>query len=477
MANIPEHWFQNSVLYQIYPRSFADSNGDGIGDLKGIINKLDYLNGKKDSLGVTSIWISPFYPSPMADFGYDVSDYCDIDPIFGDLADFKNLLEQAHQRGIRVLIDLVPNHSSDEHIWFKESRSSKTNPYRDWYTWRDPKPDGSPPNNWLSHFGGSAWAYDESSQQYYLHSFLEKQPDLNWDNPNVREAMHNVMRFWLDMGVDGFRADWVAAISKDPELRDELPNPKYNPDIDGPHSSLTNARCQDGPNLYNYLNGMSEILATYSDKFMVTEAYPEKIKKPGPYMKFYEKINPVVCAPLNFAMIYMEFKAKKIRKFVDHYQRSLKPGYVPIYSTGNHDQSRIATRYGYAGARIISMMTLTLPGVPLMYYGDEIGMKDVNIPLNAIQDPFELRVPGEGNGRDPYRTPMQWDNTEGAGFSLGQPWLPLSTDAETINVKIQNNMPGSSLTFFREMIAARKTLEPLRTGGYHLILIQKFSLL
>ena len=195
MANIPEHWFQNSVLYQIYPRSFADSNGDGIGDLKGIINKLDYLNGKKDSLGVTSIWISPFYPSPMADFGYDVSDYCDIDPIFGDLADFKNLLEQAHQRGIRVLIDLVPNHSSDEHIWFKESRSSKTNPYRDWYTWRDPKPDGSPPNNWLSHFGGSAWAYDESSQQYYLHSFLEKQPDLNWENPKLRQEVYDIMKF------------------------------------------------------------------------------------------------------------------------------------------------------------------------------------------------------------------------------------------------------------------------------------------
>lgn len=460
------HWFQESTLYQIYPRSFCDSSGNGVGDLRGITSKLDYLNGSKHSLGVTSIWLSPFYPSPMADFGYDIADFCDVDPLFGTLDDFKELLTAAQSRGIRVLIDLVPNHTSDVHKWFLDSKSSRESYYRDWYVWRDAKSDGSAPNNWLSAFGGSAWTHDEKTGQYYLHSFLDKQPDLNWDNPAVREVIKNVMRFWLDLGVDGFRVDAVYWLSKDTDFRDEDPNPDYVASIHQPNEILKIARSQNGPNLYHYLHEMAEVLASYSDKFMITEAYPEKIKKPNQYMEFYSRIDPAVCAPINFGALSAKWKAKSFRKFIDAYQSKLKEGYIPVYSTGNHDQPRIATRYGIERARTLAMLVLTLPGVPLIYYGDELGMFNVNIDPDQMKDPFGISDRDSGHGRDPERTPMQWNSSLNAGFSLGKPWLPVSLDFETCNAEVQAEDQFSMWTLYQKLITLRKDYCALRQGTY-----------
>jgi len=459
-------WFKSAVLYQIYPRSFHDSNGDGVGDLAGITQKLDYLASQHDSLGVNAIWLSPFYPSPMADFGYDVTDYCDVDPVFGTLHDFKKLLHEAHKRGIKVVIDFIPNHTSDKHPWFKESRASKDNPKRDWYVWKDAKPDGSPPNNWPAYFGGSAWEHDLATGQYYLHSFLPQQPDLNWENPEVRKAMKEVIKFWLDLGVDGLRVDAVYYLSKDPQYRD---NP---PDLRTPDPNDFKWRYnRDGPRLYAHLREIASVLKGYKNRFMVTEAYPEKWHNVVSYIRFYRDVAPSVSAPFNFEGIEMNWDAKSFRSFITRFQLKLHRNYVPVYTLGNHDKARLATRIGPAASRTAAMMLMTLPGMPILYYGDELGMTNGLIKPSEVRDPFEIRVPGRGNGRDPERTPMQWNNGENAGFSTHQPWLPIPESYRHVNVAGESDEPYSMLNLYKQLISMRNGLGVLKYGSYNTVIL------
>jgi len=467
MAKDVSSWSHNAVIYQIYPRSFFDSNGNGIGDLPGILQKLDYLKGATHSLGIDAIWLSPFYPSPMADSGYDISDYCDVDPLFGTLDDLKLLLRESHERGLKIIIDLVPNHTSDEHPWFRESKSSKQNSKRSWYIWHDSKPDGSPPNNWLSTFGGSAWEYDENTEQYYLHSFLAKQPDLNWENPEVRQAMKDVMRFWLDVGVDGFRIDAVKWMSKDIALRDNPLNPEYiSGETSDPYHAFSQKYTQRGPKLFSYLKDMMTAFDDYADRFAVIEATPDRWDDISEYLEYYENINPILCAPFNFEGIYANWDALAFKKFIDDFQASLRPDYLPVYSFGNHDTSRLATRIGPDAARTAAMLLLTLPGMPQIYYGDEIGMTDTSIPSQKVQDTFEKNVPNNHLGRDPERTPLQWSAEERAGFTDGDPWLPIGKNYKTHNIAVEQQELDSCLNLYRQLIALRKEYPVLHSGEY-----------
>jgi alpha-glucosidase len=454
-------WWHGSVFYHIYPRSFYDTNDDGIGDLRGIIEKLDYLAGSEDSLGVNAIWLSPFYPSPMADFGYDVCDYRGVDGVFGDMSDFDELIDQAHKRDIRVIIDFVPNHTSSEHPWFLESKKSKNSPKRDWYIWRDGREDG-PPNNWLSVFGGSGWEYDKNTGQYYLHTFLKEQPDLNWDNPEVREAMKDNMRFWLDKGVDGFRVDAVSWLSKDHQLRDEPLNPNYREEVDDPYKKLLHSFSAEGDNLFKYLNEMVEVCTQYGERFMITESYPETDDEISHYIKYYDMLDYTVCAPFNFECITFPWDAPTYRGFIDLFQEALLPGQPPIYNMGNHDKSRLATRIGRDAARAAAVLLLTLPGIPFIYYGDEIGMLDTKITPDEYKDPFAQ----EGASRDPERTPMQWDNSDYAGFSAKQPWLPVSDDHQKYNVASEQTDPSSFLSLYKALLKLRRGSDALKHGAY-----------
>jgi alpha-glucosidase len=455
-------WLQGAVVYQIYPRSFCDTKGTGIGDLQGIISKLDYLGGTPDSLGVTAIWLSPIYTSPMADFGYDISNYTEVDPIFGTLKDVKTLISEAHKRSIKIILDFVPNHTSDQHAWFTESKSSTKNPKRDWYTWRDSQ-NGGAPNNWLSVFGGSAWQLDESTGQYYLHSFLSEQPDLNWDNPKVREAVKTAMRFWLNLGVDGFRVDAVDWMSKDAELRDDPIDPHaINKRAGYDHESLRHKYSRDGPNLFKWLNEMTDVLNEYTDCFMITEAHPETTDKIAGYLQYYKSVNPSLSAPFNFEGIYLPWEVKSFRNFIDSMQAAMEPGYTPIYTVGNHDEPRIASRVGPQAARTAALMLLTLPGTAFIYYGEELGMSDVPIPQDKIRDPFA----GQRN-RDPQRTPMQWDTSPQAGFTTGIPWLPVADNYAQVNVKAQEQDSKSSLNLYKKLLKLRSESEVLRKGSYH----------
>ena len=456
-------WLHGAVIYQIYPRSFYDTKGTGVGSIQGIIDKLDYIGGTPDSLGVTAIWISPIYKSPMADFGYDISDYTDIDPIFGTIRDIDVLVAEAHKRGIKVILDFVPNHTSDEHPWFVESRSSLENPKRDWYVWHDSKADGSVPNNWLSVFGGSAWEISEETGQYYLHSFLAKQPDLNWDNPEVREAIKTVMRFWLDKGIDGFRMDSVDWISKDAQFRDDPVNAFAIDKKTGfDYESLRHTYSREGPYLYEWLDEVAEVLTGYDECFMINEAHPETDDRVAGYLQYYERTNPLLSAPFNFEGIYMPWEALAFRNFVNSFQSSMKSDYTPIYTVGNHDESRVGSRIGLAAARTAAVMLLTLPGVAFVYYGEEIGMTDVAIPESQLQDPFL----GLKHGRDPERTPMQWNNTANAGFTTGMPWLPVAPDYLKVNVAREAADHGSILTLYKLLIAMRSHSDTLRYGTY-----------
>ena len=460
-------YLKGKVVYQIYPRSFYDSNGDGIGDLNGIIDKLDYLNdGTPDSLGINMIWLSPFYPSPMADFGYDISDYCAVDPAYGTLDDFRRLVREGHHRGIKLMIDFVPNHTSSQHPWFIDSCSSPTSPKRDWYIWANPKPDGSPPNNWLSVFGGSAWQFHPETGQYYLHSFLKDQPDLNWDNPDLRAAMHDNMRFWLDLGVDGIRVDAVDWMAKDPKLRDNPPNPHYSPGVDDPFHAFERRYSRNGPQLFGYLREMAAVVKAYPHGFMVTETYPDRRNIVQQYVRLYENYLSEVSAPFNFEGILLPWQALSFKTFVDSFQHALKPQHVPIYVLGNHDNPRLASRIGPRAARTAAMMLLTLPGIAFIYYGEEIGMVDVAIPPDRVQDPFEKRVPGLGLGRDPERTPMQWSGHAHAGFSAVEPWLPVSPTYTVHNVQKLSHDSASILSLYRKLIQLRNSSPILQHGDY-----------
>jgi alpha-glucosidase len=445
------------VIYQIYPRSFQDANGDGIGDLNGILARLDYCAG----LGVDALWLSPVYPSPMADFGYDVSDYTNIHPMFGTLEAFDRLIAETKRRDLRVILDFVPNHTSDQHPWFVNSRASRTSAQRDWYLWRDPAPDGGPPNNWLSNFGGSAWQLDERTGQYYYHAFLKDQPDLNWRNPEVRAAMHEVLRFWMRRGVDGFRVDVLWHLIKDDQWRDNPPNPAYGPD-QPPHHSQIPLYTTDRPEVQGIVAELRKVVDEFQGRVLIGEIYlpVERL------VAYYGADLDGVHLPFNFQLLHSMWNARGIATLIDQYEGSLPRGGWPNWVLGNHDNRRIASRVGMDQARVAAVLLLTLRGTPTMYYGDEIGMVDVPIPRERVQDPYEKNVPGLGLGRDPCRTPMQWDASTNAGFTTGEPWLPLSQDYPVVNVQAADADPTSILTLYRKLLALRRAHSALSIGDY-----------
>jgi alpha-glucosidase len=450
-------WWQKAVLYQIYPRSFQDSNADGVGDLPGITARLSSIV----ELGVDAIWLSPVYPSPGADFGYDISDYTDIDPLFGTLADMDALIEAAHQRGLKVLLDFVPNHTSDQHPWFVESRSSRQNPKRTWYLWHDPAPDGGPPNNWLSNFGGSAWELDRATGQYFYHAFLPQQPDLNWREQAVRHAMHDVMRFWLRRGIDGFRVDVIWHLLKDDQFRDDPVNPDYR-EGEPPHHRLLPLYTADLPEVHEVIRELRAVVDEFPERLLIGEIYLpiEKL------VTYYGRDLRGTHLPFNFALLQAPWHARSIAKLIDQYEAALPPGGWPNWVLGNHDRPRIATRIGRAQAPIAAMLLLTLRGTPTLYYGDEIGMKQVPIGTGDIRDPFEKRVPGLGLGRDGARTPMQWDASDFAGFSTVKPWLPLADDCGSENVAQERQETGSLYNLYRELLRLRRHSSALAIGSY-----------
>ncbi|EJF08240.1 alpha-amylase family glycosyl hydrolase [Pontibacter sp. BAB1700] len=457
-------WWQEGIIYQIYPRSYQDSDGDGVGDLQGIIQRLDHIQ----ALGITAIWISPIFSSPMADFGYDISDYCDIHPLFGTMEDFDELLQAVHDRGMKLILDLVPNHTSNEHPWFKESRSSKDNPKRDWYIWEDAKEDGSEPNNWLSVFGGSAWEWDEKTEQYYYHAFLKEQPDLNWRNPEVQEAMLDVMRFWLDKGVDGFRVDVMWHMIKDDQLRDNPVNPDYE-SHQATYEKLIPAYSTDQPEVHDIVRKMRAVLDEYDERMMIGEIYLPIHK----LMTYYGTDLKGAHLPFNFLLLSTNWDAGEIASNINQYEAALPEGGWPNWVLGNHDQSRISSRVGQDQARVAAMLLLTLRGTPTIYYGDEIGMRDVPIPEEEVQDPQGLNMPGLNLSRDPQRTPMQWDDSENAGFSPSKPWLPLPADYRRVNVKAQSDDHGSMLALHRRLLNLRQKEDALRIGHYKPMEAQK----
>jgi alpha-glucosidase len=458
-------WWQVGVIYQIYPRSFQDTNDDGIGDLAGIGRRLEYLV----SLGVDAIWISPVYPSPMVDFGYDVADYCDVDPRFGTLADFDDLLMQAHRRGLKVLLDFVPNHTSDQHPWFVESRSSRENQKRNWYIWRDPAADGGPPNNWISDFGGSAWQWDKVTRQYYYHAFLKEQPDLNWRHPAVQAAMYDVMRFWFDRGVDGFRIDVLWHMLKAADFPDNPPNPAYRSEMGEMHR-LLQLHSTDQPEVHRIAADMREIADSYgaggqSERVLIGEVYLPVDR----LMQYYGDTRPEVHLPFNFQLIDTPWGARSLAALIANYEAALPSGGWPNWVLGNHDRPRVAAKRGQAQARVAAVLLLTLRGTPTLYYGDELGLSDVGIEPSQVRDPRELREPGLALGRDPVRTPMPWDESENAGFTTVKPWLPLNADWPRRNVARMTEDSQSILTLYRRLIALRRNCLALSTGDFVLL--------
>jgi alpha-glucosidase len=442
-------WWQSAVIYEVYPRSFQDSNGDGIGDLDGIIQRLDYLV----ELGVDAIWVAPMYRSPMADFGYDVADYCDVDPIFGNMEDFDRLLKEAHRRDLKLILDFVPNHSSDQHPWFLESRSSRENFKRDWYLWRDQ------PNNWMSNFGGSAWEWDEHTNQYYYHSFLKEQPDLNWRNPAVRTAMYDALRFWLDKGVDGFRVDVMWLIIKDDQYRDNPSNPDFGPDQSSGNSLLP-VYNSDRPEVHEVVAEMRAVMDSYPGRVLIGEIYlPIK-----DLMTYYGQDLKGANLPFNFLLLQCPWNAQAIAQVISEYMTMLPSGAWPNWVLGNHDNARIATRVGLSQTAMAAMLLLTLPGTLTVYYGEEIGMTNAEIRSGDVRDPAEKRQPGIGMGRDPERSPMTWDYSDTSGFTRGRPWLPLGADHRAVNVEVENGDGDSILSLYRRLIALRRA-HPVLVGG------------
>jgi len=450
-------WWQRGVIYQIYPRSFQDSNSDGVGDLHGIRARLRYCAG----LGVDALWLSPIYPSPMTDFGYDICDYTGIDPVFGTQTQFDELIAEVKQLGMKLILDYVPNHTSDQHPWFKESRSSRTNPKRDWYLWRDRAPGGGPPNNWLSQFGGSAWQWDTVTAQYYYHAFLQTQPDLNWRNPQVRAAMYDVLRFWLRRGVDGFRVDVLWHLIKDDQWRDNPPNPRYLPGEPPQHSQIPLYNT-DRPEVQPVVVEMRKVVDEFPDRVLIGEIYLPLERLVAYYGAQLDGVN----LPFNFHLLLTAWNARAIATWIERYERALPPGGWPNWVLGNHDNPRIASRVGILQARVAAMLLLTLRGTPTMYYGDEIGMPNTPIPPDRVQDPYEKNVPGIGVGRDPSRTPMQWTASANAGFSDHEPWLPIAADYEVVNVHTEDADPRSILVLYRRLLALRRSHPALIEGAY-----------
>jgi alpha-glucosidase len=438
-------WWQRGAIYQIYPRSFADSDGDGIGDLGGIRAHLDHLS----DLDAEAVWLSPIYPSPMADFGYDVSDYRDVDSAFGDLAELDRLIEDCHARGIRLILDWVPNHSSDRHPWFLASRSSRADPKRDWYVWRDGGPEGSPPNDWRAAFEavGPAWSFDEPTGQWYLHSFTAQQPDLNWDNPEVEAAMHDVLRFWLDRGVDGFRLDAVSKIAKDPLLRD--------------NAGATRRHDEDWDTIHDRLRGIRRVVDEYPDRMIVGEVWLLDLRRVVSYIDGGDQLH----LAHNFVFQQLPWSAEAFRTSIDHFEALAFEGAWPAWFLANHDTPRVASRFddgaqGPARARAVALMLYALRGTPFVYQGEELGLPDAEIPPDRVVDV---------DGRDPQRAPIPWRPPSlagpGAGFTSGEPWLPPSAEAERLAVERQAVDPRSMLTLVRRLAALRAATRALQTGA------------
>ena len=458
---IGSEWWRNATVYQIYPLSFADADGDGVGDLRGIIDHLGHLAGETHSLGIDAIWLSPIYRSPMVDFGYDVADHCAVDPRFGTLHDADDLIEQAHSRGLRVLLDLVPNHTSDEHEWFRRARTARADRYRDWYVWADPAPDGGPPNNWLSAFErvGRAWTFDEPTGQYYLHSYTPQQPDLNWRNPAVRAAMHDVMRFWLDRGVDGFRVDAPHRLGKDELLRDNAPdvvNLRVATQLDERrHRNI------DDPVVHTFLREMRAVTDSYPDRVLIGEVGVHHPVRRRDYFGAGDELRMV----FDFGFWSNPWCADAFRRSGAEQAAVIVAGGWPTHALSNHDLSRHASRYAdpavadaraTARARAAAVLLTTLPGTTFLYYGEEIGMTDVPVPDDCATDP---------DGREPERTPMQWDFTLGhGGFSTVTPWLPMP--AAGPDVRSQSADPGSLLSLYRDLLRLRRTHPCLRSPEY-----------
>ena len=463
-----EHeWWKTAVVYQIYPRSFQDTTGDGTGDLNGITEQLEYL---ADTLGVGAIWISPFYTSPMADFGYDVADYCDVDPLFGTLDDFDRLLAEAHRRGLKVIVDWVPNHSSDQHPWFIESRSSLASPKRDWYVWQDPRSDGSLPNNWQSVFGGAAWEFDEATGQYYLHSFLSEQPDLNWRNPDVVAAMHDTLRFWLDRGVDGFRIDVAHFIMKDPALTDNPPAPPPSDETDfkamGGYDRWDHVNDKGNVDVHGAFKGIRRVLDEYDgDRFSVGEIHVFDWAEWAGYYGDGDELH----MPFNFSLVWSDWSAVAIRSRVEGLETAIPRHGWPNYVLGNHDEQRLATRFGTRNARAAAVLLLTLRGQPTIYYGEELGLRETEIPAEREQDPWGIRVPGMS--RDGCRTPMPWTAAPGHGFTVPgtEPWLPFGEDATRRNAEEQLSDPSSILNLYRRLLRLRQDRTSLNSGAIEFI--------
>jgi len=454
-------WYYGGVIYQIYPRSFQDSNQDGVGDLSGIIQRLDYLSW----LGVDAIWLSPIFCSPMVDFGYDVANHIAVDPLFGTLDDFDELVKSAHAHNIRVILDFVPNHTSDQHAWFLESRSSRDNPRRNWYIWEDAKPDGSPPNNWRSEFGGSAWEWDKKTEQYYMHTFAVGQPELNWRNPEVVVAMCDVMRFWLDRGVDGFRVDVIHQLIKDALLRDDPPNPDYNAETDNPYDALIHKYSGYQPDVHELVREFRQIVDAYHECVLIGEIH---YYAPSSDIRAFYGKSDEVHLPFNFWLILLNWHMPTLRAFIDDCEDTVPSFGFPNYVLGNHDVARVATRTGAEYIRLAAMLLLTLRGTAFIYYGDEIGMQNVDIPPDKVRDVRGLNV--AGHNRDPARTPMQWDDSVNAGFSESEPWLPIDNNFTEQNVANLMKDEQSVLHLYQQLIHLRKQNPALLQGDYRVVL-------
>jgi alpha-glucosidase len=452
-------WWKHAVFYEIYPRSFADSNHDGVGDLNGITSKLDYLK----NLGVDAIWITPFFPSPQVDFGYDVSDYENIDPMYGTLADFERLAKEAKARGIRIILDFVVNHTSDQHPWFIDSRSSRNSAKRDWYVWRDGKAPGSPPNNWNSTFGGPAWTLDPNTGQYYYHFFYPQQPDLNWRNPAVREAMFDVTRWWYQRGVAGFRLDAVNALFEDPALQDNPVLPGLNKFGDPNEENRYNS---DLAEVHGVLRGLRALADEYG-AVLIGETWTKDI---GGLKQYYGDHSNELQMPMDLMFTTInKLSPPEFRRQIASVDAA---GGWPVYVISNHDIMRSYVRYGDgvhndAIAKLMAALYLTLRGTPIMYYGEEIGMEN-NDPVRKedVKDPIGRTGWPQEKGRDGERTPMQWDATANAGFSSSAPWLAIPPSYRTHNVASELKDPSSILNVYRQLLRLRRGNAALREGEY-----------
>jgi alpha-glucosidase len=455
-------WWRDGVLYQIYPRSWADSNGDGVGDLRGIIARLDYL----EWLGIDGIWLNPVTVSPDADWGYDVSDYKSVQPVLGDLGDVDALVGEADARGIRILFDIVPNHTSDRHPWFLDSRSSRTSRHRDWYVWADARPDGSPPNNWLSVFGGPAWTFDDRTEQYYLHNFLAAQPDLNWWNEEVSEAFDDILRFWFDRGLAGFRIDVAHAIVKDRELRDNLPLGDDDPP-ELRRFGQQRVYSMNRPEVHDVFRRWRGITDSYEPpRLLIGETYVLDLAVMAAYYGTDDELH----LAFNFPFVHAPFAANELREVVEATEALIPPEGWPVWTASNHDHVRFPTRWcgddpGRVRCALVAL--LTLRGTPLLYYGDEIGMPETAVVREDVQDPVGKRHWPENRGRDGARTPMPWSAEPGAGFTSPEvrPWLPFGDHAGA-NVADQRADRGSMLNLCRDLIRFRRGSSDLRRGRY-----------